>query len=36
MNLSHMPWISIENVYGCCDLDRGQNDLVEVCKVDIQ
>ena len=25
------PLIFIENVYCCCDLDKGQTDLVNVC-----
>ena len=29
--LGEIPFISIENVQHCCDLDRGQNDLVDVC-----
>ena len=28
-----IPLSSIENVYYCCDLDRGQTDLVDKCWV---
>ena len=31
-----MPLIAIENVYCCCDLDRGHTDLGDACKVVIQ
>ena len=34
--LSHMPLISIENIYCCCDLDKGQTDLVDVCEEALQ
>ena len=30
-----MTLLSIENVYCCCDLDRGQTDLVYVCQEDL-